>query len=60
MANARAENFPVYLAEGTCNASQQAEVQFFSPEPSATDDERQPRRFGRKIEVLAIFLLQTK
>ena len=24
MANARAENFPVYLAEGTCNASHQA------------------------------------
>ena len=48
MANARAENFPVYLAEGACNASQQADAILLT-EPSAIHKEWEPWRFRRQI-----------
>jgi hypothetical protein len=33
------ENFPVYLAEGTCNASHEADAPFFAPAETIGDEQ---------------------
>jgi conjugal transfer/entry exclusion protein len=58
MANARAENFPVYLAEGACNASQQADALLLT-EPSANIQGTGAVAFQAANQILANFLLQT-
>ena len=60
MANARAENFPVYLAEATCNASHQAASVLLPSEPSA-DEGVADAAFSRdKSKFMAVILLQKR
>jgi hypothetical protein len=60
MANARAENFPVYLAEATCNASHRAIEAFFLLNHLR---EKGPGSGGisrHKSKIVAVILLQKK
>src|ERR1700682_6037556 len=49
MANARAGNFPVYLAEGTCNASHQAEAPSSLPDKTISDEQGAAFRATNRI-----------
>jgi hypothetical protein len=60
MANTRAENFPVYLAEATCNASQRAARSFVQAETIRASRERRSPHFPDKSKFVAVFLLQNK